>query len=302
MFNQRVFSFLRIAELGSFAQAAESLFISPAALSQQIKKLEQELGFPLFDRRCRSAKLTVAGQQFLPVAQQLVQTYENALVQCRITAEMERNHRPYLRIGFVNDDALTVWAKCMELMEKEDLLEVCPRAARYPSRMELYRALLRGEEEFSILLENEELYSLGLQFHPLTTIPEVCQLFLPPPELQAKESLTIDDLLQNRVAFHCEAGNTIYEDALRAHLQTLHPGIYLGEPQNFFHTKHKTVSTLILVPGTQYAGERRYARPLVWGEGIRLGFVTTQTPKPEAEEYIRQMQAAVQRHPELWEV
>lgn len=52
----------------SFAKAAEELFVTPAALSYQIKSLETELGQPLFRRLNRAVELTEAGRALAPGA------------------------------------------------------------------------------------------------------------------------------------------------------------------------------------------------------------------------------------------
>lgn len=52
----------------SFAKAAEELFVTPAALSFQIKSLETELGQPLFHRLNRAVTLTEAGRALAPGA------------------------------------------------------------------------------------------------------------------------------------------------------------------------------------------------------------------------------------------
>lgn len=54
----------------SFAQAAEELSVTPAALSFQIKNLEEHLGAPLFRRLNRAVALTDAGSALLPHASQ----------------------------------------------------------------------------------------------------------------------------------------------------------------------------------------------------------------------------------------
>ena len=49
MTHTQLKSFLAIARYRSFTAAADQLYISQSALSQQMKSLEQELGFTLFD-------------------------------------------------------------------------------------------------------------------------------------------------------------------------------------------------------------------------------------------------------------
>ncbi len=57
-------SFEAAARLGSFNQAAEELFVTPSAVSHQVKSLEEFLGMPLFRREKRRAFLTPAGERY----------------------------------------------------------------------------------------------------------------------------------------------------------------------------------------------------------------------------------------------
>jgi LysR family transcriptional regulator, hydrogen peroxide-inducible genes activator len=54
-----------VTRMGNFSRAAEHCHVSQPSLSQQIQKLENELGERLFDRMKRSAKLTPSGEAFL---------------------------------------------------------------------------------------------------------------------------------------------------------------------------------------------------------------------------------------------
>ncbi|MCU4502946.1 LysR family transcriptional regulator [Acinetobacter sp. WU_MDCI_Abxe161] len=56
--------FIKIVEEGSFTAASEKLFIAQSALSRQIKLLEEEIDFKLFDRTDKKVKLTTAGEVF----------------------------------------------------------------------------------------------------------------------------------------------------------------------------------------------------------------------------------------------
>ena len=70
--------FCAVAELGSFSRAAEYSHVSQPSLSQQILKLEAELGARLFDRLGRSVRLTDAGKSFLPRARAVLRELEAA--------------------------------------------------------------------------------------------------------------------------------------------------------------------------------------------------------------------------------
>src|SRR5258708_8245519 len=70
--------FCAVAETGQFSRAAEQSHISQPSLSQQILKLEDELGARLFDRLGRSIRLTELGKTFLPRARAVLREVEAA--------------------------------------------------------------------------------------------------------------------------------------------------------------------------------------------------------------------------------
>jgi LysR family hydrogen peroxide-inducible transcriptional activator len=70
--------FCAVAETGSFSRAAEQSHVSQPSLSQQIMKLEGELGARLFDRLGRSVRLTDVGKTFLPRARSVLRELEVA--------------------------------------------------------------------------------------------------------------------------------------------------------------------------------------------------------------------------------
>jgi LysR family transcriptional regulator, hydrogen peroxide-inducible genes activator len=80
--------FVSVAKAGSFVKAAEHENVSQPALSQQIAKLEIELGTPLFDRLGRALRLTALGRQLLPRAESVLN--ETTLI--RRDAEASRNN------------------------------------------------------------------------------------------------------------------------------------------------------------------------------------------------------------------
>src|ERR1700744_3103406 len=67
-----------IADTGSFSRAAERCNIAQPSLSQQVLKLEEDLGTKLFDRLGRSIRLTEAGRAFVPHARSILSQLEAA--------------------------------------------------------------------------------------------------------------------------------------------------------------------------------------------------------------------------------
>lgn len=90
--------FVAVAETGSFTRAAERCHVAQPSLSQQIIKLETELGNPLFDRLGRKTVLTDAGQALLPRATHILA--ELQAIQRGLDDEIETGHGT-LVVGFI---------------------------------------------------------------------------------------------------------------------------------------------------------------------------------------------------------
>lgn len=72
-------SFCIAAKCLSFKHAASQLFLTPSAVSHQIKQLEAQLGTTLFKRQIRSIELTNAGKQFYHSVQPIIANLETTI-------------------------------------------------------------------------------------------------------------------------------------------------------------------------------------------------------------------------------
>jgi LysR family hydrogen peroxide-inducible transcriptional activator len=90
--------FCAVARHGTFTRASEVEHVAQPSLSQQILKLEAELGARLFDRLPRSAKLTVFGKAFLPKAERILRELEQAKSEVR---EMSGNEKGEVVVGII---------------------------------------------------------------------------------------------------------------------------------------------------------------------------------------------------------
>jgi DNA-binding transcriptional LysR family regulator len=92
--------FVAVAEELHFRKAAERLHVAQPAVSEQIRKLEQELGVTLFNRSQRSVALTVAGAALLEEARHVLRHAEVAQQAARNAGE---HVTARLRIGYLPD-------------------------------------------------------------------------------------------------------------------------------------------------------------------------------------------------------
>lgn len=83
--------FCAIVKYGTFTRAAESVYVAQPSLSQQILKLEDELGGKLFYRLPRAARLTPLGEFFLPRALAILQEVSDSKTEARKIIELRRS-------------------------------------------------------------------------------------------------------------------------------------------------------------------------------------------------------------------
>ena len=109
--NQRQLeSFLAIAKHGSFAAAAERLFITQSAISARIKELEDDLGVELFDRSLKKVQLTIKGRELVQYAEQISVLFD----EIRSKVGTAGAQSGVVRIGVVELVAITWMSKLLQ--------------------------------------------------------------------------------------------------------------------------------------------------------------------------------------------
>jgi len=89
---------LAVAKYNGFTRAAAEINISQSSLSQQISKLENELGINLFTRTTRSVQLTPAGEEFLTYAKRIISHVNEAQRSIHEYVSFEKGH---LTLGII---------------------------------------------------------------------------------------------------------------------------------------------------------------------------------------------------------
>ena len=203
--------FVMSAEYLNFSEAAKHLFITQGTLSQQIKQLEYELGFPLFLRNSRHIVLTEAGEEFLPFAQKTIRDAEDGVQRLY---DLRNVKAGTLRVGVtyslssVLTEGLLRFMKQYPNIKLEICYETVNRLLELLKRRKLdfvlsYKPVDEMPEIDTIALFENSLSAVVSSTHHLAARKEItldelskCPLVLPSRELQAR--MMLDHLLQGK--------------------------------------------------------------------------------------------------------
>jgi len=196
--------FVMSAEYLNFSEAAKHLYITQSTLSQQIKQLENELGFPLFLRNSRHIILTEAGEEFLPFAQKTIQDAEDGVQRL---FDLQNVKAGTLRVGVTYSLSSVLTEGLLRFMKQypDVKLEICYETvnsllvllkARKLDFVLSYKPVNEMSEIDTISLFENSLSAVVSSSHPLAerkkiTLSELqtTSLVLPSRELQARMML-----------------------------------------------------------------------------------------------------------------
>jgi LysR family hca operon transcriptional activator len=108
--------FIAVAEELNFTRAAERLHTVQPSLSQQIRRLEEIVGTPLFSRAKHRLELTEAGRIFVQEAREILQHTNRAVQLARKAARAEAG---YITIGFVSGAETRLFARVLPFLREK---------------------------------------------------------------------------------------------------------------------------------------------------------------------------------------
>lgn len=94
-------TFLAIIDTGGFTSASQRVHRTQSAISMQVKRLEDTIGQPLFERTGRSFRITAEGEVLVPYARRLLKLHEET-----VAAMIKPNVAGAVKIGIIDDYAL----------------------------------------------------------------------------------------------------------------------------------------------------------------------------------------------------
>lgn len=108
--------FVAVARLGNFTRAAERLNLSQPSLSLHMRQLEKSLGVRLLDRSTRAVSLTRAGEDFLPVAERLLEDFQQAV---RSVADLAEHRRGRIVVSVLPSVAADLLPRALAALREQ---------------------------------------------------------------------------------------------------------------------------------------------------------------------------------------
>lgn len=187
MFLRQIQYFQAVVECGSFTEAAENCHISQSAISQQIRSLEDEFGFPLMIRKNRSFELTPAGRYFYEHSLRITDSVKRLKEETRAIATEEKAG---IRLGYLKNYG-----------GHEFQIAIAEFAKRYPnvnisitsgSHEELYEKLVNEEVD---LVMSDQRRAFADAYHNLPLTRQKGYIEVPAGSFLASlEKVTVDEL------------------------------------------------------------------------------------------------------------
>lgn len=168
---QRLPVFLSAAEHLNFTRAAEEQCISQTAVSQQIKLLEQELGYALFVRGKRGVSLTPAGEVFYRQCRQLMIRYNGAAAQGKKVA---LGNATDLRIGYAG--AYELWTIVSQIRKYHRQHPEAEIEFQLGSNQSLLSGLAEGQLDMAVLSGFG--VELGKELDSRVTLSDPCMVMI----------------------------------------------------------------------------------------------------------------------------
>ncbi len=152
---------IELAHTLNFSRAADNMFVSQPTFSYQIKLLEEEIGFAIFERSGKGAALTPAGAQFVAFLAGMREDLKRAIEQGQ---NFSAKYRDSISVCLLVRQAVFFLPEAMRLFsEREPGVQIAP-VFQYENSME---AFLRKEADIVFALKEQTRQIPGIRVHDL---------------------------------------------------------------------------------------------------------------------------------------
>ena len=178
---------IELAHTLNFSRAADNMFVSQPTLTYQIKLLEEEVGFAIFERSGRGASLTPAGSQFVSYLANMREEMKRAIEQGQ---NFSAKYKDNISISLMVRQAVYFLPEAIKVFgEREPDIQITPKF-EYENGVESF---LRNETDILFALKEQTRQIPGIDVHDLFE-SHIYLISRREDELTTKNLLTEEDL------------------------------------------------------------------------------------------------------------
>lgn len=276
---------LSIEKHGSISKAADELYISRSALTQQMKQLEKELGFTIFTRDHTGICMTEEGSYLIEEMQKMRTNYEDTIQHCR---QKQHDAQDSIVIGLMpNLKSAFLPDVCREFRRQHPKVQI--QFKEYFLKDYAHKFQTR---EFDI--STEYFYNYvhdikGLCAKRLATISHTL-LIVPDHPLAAKTSIGFEDLRRHKLIMY-RRGITKSEDLLRDYLLQHEPEITILDIDSYdgsLFTRCELEDAVLLSYSLYGQSFPQFVSvPAAWDIPVHLGFYYYKDCRPVVKDFIK---------------
>lgn len=152
---------IELAKTLNFSRGAENMFVSQPTFSYQIKLLEEEIGFTIFERNGKGVSLTPAGQQFVSYLSGMREDMKRAIEQGQ---NFSAKYVDNITISLMVRQALFFLPEAIKLFEQEEHKTQITPTFQYDNGMDSF---MRGEADILFTLKDYTKQLAGSVIHEL---------------------------------------------------------------------------------------------------------------------------------------
>jgi len=200
--------FVAAAEQENVSRAALKLHVSQPGISRQIHDLEDEIGFPLFERSAKALKLTDAGRKFLEEARAVLQRVDDAVKNARAVAI---GAGAEIHVGYAPSLTIQILPTALRAFQSK-----FPRARvslHDLSTEEMLAGLRAGELQVALMVQPPRKMLRGLQFKELARYP-ICAALPPKHPLAESKTVNFEQLAREPLIAYTRLDYPEYHDLL----------------------------------------------------------------------------------------
>ena len=200
--------FVAVAGEENVSRAALKLHVSQPGLSRQVRDLEEEIGFQLFERSAKSLRLTEAGRVFLVEARQVLQHAEEAVKKARVVAGSISGE---LNIGYA--PSLTVQILPPALRKFQETFHKVRVSLHDLSTEEMLSQLQSGTLQVALMVRPARRNLGGLAVQEIARYP-MCVAVPPRHPFAKKKTITVQQIVGEPLIGYTRKDYPDYHEAL----------------------------------------------------------------------------------------